>query len=81
MDYIFTELARIFGFGLYGQGYGSNYGYNYGGNGPGAAPTRDNTSEVSAGQYGYGGGKGFSTLFLIILLLLMFPSFLGGSRY
>lgn len=38
-------------------------------------------SKPGAG-YGYGGGRrGFSTLFLIILLLLLFPSFFGGYGY
>lgn len=35
------------------------------------------------GGYGgcYGGRRGFSTIFLIILLLLCFPTFFGGFGY
>ncbi len=43
-------------------------------------------AEVNNSGYGYGGfpffgGRGFAILFLVILILLLFPGFWGGVGY
>ncbi len=38
-------------------------------------------AETNSPGYGYPGRSGFSIFFLVILILLLFPSFFGGYGY
>ena len=71
------------GYGNYpgypGCGYGNCPGYGYC---PGYYPCKESeANEVTQFGFGYGPRRGFSTVFLIILILLLFPSFYGCCCY